>query len=97
MIASDGWRLLPLYTYMSDTGVWRHRDGLPKPPASLLDADFTGSEPAPTTVPLDALDEYLEEAKEILSEAPLDDGMEPSLSTEAEELRWFPTPTEIGK
>ena len=97
MIASDGWRLLPLYTYETETGVWRHRDGLPKPPASLLDADFTGSEAAPKTVSLDALDDYIEDAKRILSEAPLDDGIEQTLSTEAEELRWFPIPTEAGK
>ena len=97
MIASDGWRLLPLYTYEAETGVWRHRDGLPRPPASLLDADFSGSEPAPTTVSLDALDDYIEVAKRILSEAPLDDGIEQTLSTQAEELRWFPTPTEAGK
>lgn len=97
MIASDGWRLLPLYTYEAETGVWRHRDGLPRPLASLLDADFTGSEPAPTTVSLDALDDYIEVAKRILSEAPLDDGIEQTLSAQAEELRWFPTPTEAGK
>lgn len=97
MIASDGWRLLPLYTYEAETGVWRHRDGLPRPPASLLDADFTGSEPAPKTVSLDALDDYIEVAKRILSEAPLDDGIEQTLSAQAEELRWFPTPTEVDK
>ncbi|MCZ6630237.1 MAG: aminotransferase class V-fold PLP-dependent enzyme [Actinobacteria bacterium] len=97
MIASDGWRLLPLYTYEVETGVWRHRDGLPRPPASLLDADFSGSEPPPMTVSLDALDDYIEVAKRILSEAPLDDGIEQTLSTQAEELRWFPTPTEAGK
>lgn len=97
MIASDGWRLLPLYTYEAETGVWRHRDGLPRPLASLLDADFTGSEPAPKTVSLDALDDYIEVAKRILSEAPLDDGIEQTLSAQAEELRWFPTPTEVDK
>jgi selenocysteine lyase/cysteine desulfurase len=97
MIASDGWRLLPLYTYETETGVWRHRDGLPKPPASLLDVDFTGSEDAPKTVSLDALHDYIEDAKRILSEAPLDDGIEQTLSTEAEDLRWFPIPTEAGK
>lgn len=101
MIASDGWRLLPLYTYESETGVWRHRDGLPKPPSSLNDVDFSGSERkpelAPTTAPVDSLEHYLEEAKRILSESPLDDGAGPSLSEEAEELRWFPTPMEVGK
>ena len=97
MIGSDGWRLLPLYTYEAESGIWRHRDGLPKPPKSLKDVDFDGAEPAPTTVSLDALDDYIEEAKRILSEAPLLDGIGQPLPTEAEELRWFPTPTEVGK
>ena len=97
MIGSDGWRLLPLYTYETESGIWRHRDGLPKAPMSLKDVDFDGAEPAPTTVSLDALDDYIEEAKKILSEAPLLDGIGQPLPTEAEELRWFPTPTEVGK
>ena len=97
MIGSDGWRLLPLYTYETESGIWRHRDGLPKAPMSLKDVDFDGAEPAPTTVSLDALDDYIEEAKRILSEAPLLDGIGQPLPTEAEELRWFPTPTEVGK
>ena len=97
MIGSDGWRLLPLYTYEAESGIWRHRDGLPKPPKSLKDVDFDGAEPAPATVSLDALDDYIEEAKRILSEAPLLDGIGQPLPTEAEELRWFPTPTEVGK
>ena len=97
MIGSDGWRLLPLYTYETESGIWRHRDGLPKAPMSLKDVDFDGTEPAPTTVSLDALDDYIEEAKRILSEAPLLDGIGQPLPTEAEELRWFPTPTEVGK
>jgi len=97
MIGSDGWRLLPLYTYETESGIWRHRDGLPKAPMSLKDVDFNGAEPAPTTVSLDALDDYIEEAKRILSEAPLLDGIGQPLPTEAEELRWFPTPTEVGK
>ena len=97
MIGSDGWRLLPLYTYEAESGIWRHRDGLPKPPKSLKDVDFDGAEPAPATVSLDALDDYIEEAKRILSEAPLLDGIGQPLPTEAEELRWFPTPTEAGK
>jgi selenocysteine lyase/cysteine desulfurase len=96
LIASDGWRLLPMYTYETETGVWRHRDGLPKPPASLRGVDFDDSEPSPTTETIGVLSDYLATAKEILSEAPLDDGSSPALSEEAEELRWFPLPTEVG-
>jgi selenocysteine lyase/cysteine desulfurase len=95
MIANDGWRLLPLYTFEIESGVWRHRDGLPRPPASLEDIDFINDPPHPMTAPIENLDGYLEEAKRILSEAPLIDGSAPLLSDAAEELRWFPTPTEV--
>ena len=97
MVANDGWRLLPLYTYNIETGVWRHRDGLPKPPASLDHVDFESQLPDPGTAPIEELDTYLEAAKRILSEAPLGDGVGPILSKAAEELRWFPTPTEVGR
>ena len=97
MVANDGWRLLPLYTYNIETGVWRHRDGLPKPPASLDHVDFESQLPDPGTAPIEELDTYLEAAKRILSEAPLGDGAGPILSEAAEELRWFPTPTEVGR
>lgn len=98
LIANDGWRLLPLYTFDIATGVWRHTQGLPKPPASLRDVDFRGGPSAqkPTTVAIEALDGYLEEAKRVLGEAPLAGDPAPALSPEAENLRWFPTTTEIG-
>lgn len=97
MVANDGWRLLPLYTFDVASGVWRHRDGLPRPPASLDDIDFVSEAPTPMTAPVDELDDYLEEAKRILSEAPLVEGSSPLLSDAAEELRWFPTPTEVAQ
>lgn len=96
MIGNDGWRLLPLYTFETETALWRHRDGLPAPPANLRDVDFEQESPIPATAPITMLPEYLDEAKGILAEAPLNDGVSPSLSGEAEELRWFPTPMEVG-
>ena len=98
LVANDGWRLLPLYTFDIASAVWRHRDGLPKPPASLREADFIGLEhgPEPVTLPSTALEEHLEEAKRVLADAPLKGKTCPSLSPEAEELRWFPTPMEVG-
>lgn len=98
LVANDGWRLLPLYTYEISSGVWRHKNGLPKPPATLRDAAFdrTRTEPTPTTAPIEELSGYLEEAKRILAEAPLAGEAAPALSDEAEKLRWFPTPTEVG-
>lgn len=98
MVANDGWRLLPLYTYEIATGVWRHKDGLPRPPATLDEIDFTTDTGTgvPMTAPTEALPGYLEEAKRILAEAPLEPGPSPTLTPEAESLRWFPTPREVG-
>ena len=97
LVASDGWRLLPLYSFDPETALWRHRDGLPSPPASLTDVRF-GEEQTwedPQTAPIEMLDSYLEEAKRILSEAPIPGERPPELPPEAEELRWFPTPEEV--
>ncbi|MGH8916203.1 MAG: aminotransferase class V-fold PLP-dependent enzyme, partial [Acidimicrobiia bacterium] len=44
LVADQGWRLLPLYTYQAETALWRHRAGLPKPPTSLNDLDYGGGE-----------------------------------------------------
>ena len=97
MIANEGWKLLPLYTFEAATGIWRHRDGLPKPPMSLREFDPFGPPGAPVTEPESVLEKYLEEAKTIFDETPsLGDG-DPLLSEAAEELRWFPTPTEATR
>jgi hypothetical protein len=97
LIADQGWRLLPLYRYEPETALWQHRLGLPRPPTSLDDLDFTGSRviEAPLTAPLDDLDGYLVEARRILAAEPVRDGEAPDLGPEAEELRWFPNPAEV--
>ncbi|HWL48474.1 MAG TPA: aminotransferase class V-fold PLP-dependent enzyme, partial [Acidimicrobiia bacterium] len=96
LVADQGWRLLPQYTYEPDTAVWRHRDGLPKPPTSLADLDFAGGglEP-PMTAPIGDLGAYLAEAKRILAEEPETGGASPDLGAAGESLRWFPNPAEI--
>jgi len=98
LVANEGWRLLPLYTFDTPTAVWRHRDGLPRPPATLGEVDFLSDDrsPSPTTLAITALADHLAEAKRLLAEAPVAGGMSPRLSPEAEQLRWFPTPTEVG-
>jgi selenocysteine lyase/cysteine desulfurase len=98
LVADQGWRLLPLYTYEPDTALWRHRDGLPRPPTSLSDLDFSGGglEP-PMTAPIGALGEYLAEAKRILAEEPESGGASPDLGSAGERLRWFPNPAEIER
>jgi hypothetical protein len=99
LIADQGWRLLPRYRYEPDTALWRHRDGLPRPPASLLDFEFSGETgpAAPLTAPIEDLDGYLTAAKQILSEPPAADGDSPDLGPEVERLRWFPNPAEVDE
>lgn len=97
LAANEGWRLLPLYTFDTSTAVWRHRDGLPKPPATLREADLLGVDrgPEPETLPLTALADHLAEAKRVLADSPIDGGDSPPLSAAAERLRWFPIPAEV--
>ena len=65
LIAAEGWRLLPHYEYEPATAVWRHRDGVPKPAASLVGIDFTSEDdPAgPSTAPITELKRYMDEAQ----------------------------------
>jgi hypothetical protein len=97
MVANQGWRLLPLYEYEPETAIWRHRDGLPKPPTSLHDAAFaTGAMlPLPRTAPIEELAAYLIDARQVLSQEPASVGDSPDLGPEVERLRWFPNPEEV--
>ncbi len=97
VVADQGWRLLPLYTYDAGTALWRHRDGLPKPASSLNDVDFKGiaTAPAPSTAPIEDLKVYLDEARRILGRDPETGGQFADLGPGAEELRWFPNPAEV--
>ena len=98
LVADQGWRLLPQYTYEPDTALWRHRDGLPKPPTSLTDLDFAGGGlEAPMTAPIGDLGAYLAEAKRILAEEPEPGGVAPDLGDAGERLRWFPNPAETER
>lgn len=97
LVANEGWRLLPQYRFEVENGIWRHHKGLPKPPATLHDVDFSdGDRPAPATEPMSRLNDYLEEGRQILMDAPLEGGESMALSSAGEDLRWFPTPQEVG-
>ena len=96
LVADQGWRLLPRYGYEPETALWRHRDGLPRPPTSLTDLDFDGDDAEPPqTAPLSELGAYLAEAKRILAEEPESGEAAPDLGPAAEGLRWFPNPAEV--
>ena len=98
LVADQGWRLLPLYTYDARSALWRHRDGLPKPASSLNDVDFRAiaTTPAPATAPIEDLEVYLDEARRILGRDPETGGQFADLGPGAEELRWFPNPAEVS-
>ena len=96
MVANDGWRLLPDYVYEERTALWRHKRGLPRPPATLNDVRFPPDPPAPATAGVEELGGYLEEAKVILAAGSVDAWAPPDLDEEAEALRWFPNPTEVS-
>jgi selenocysteine lyase/cysteine desulfurase len=105
LVASEGWRMLPLYAFDPASGLWRHRAGLPEPPASLRDIAYDGvgmHYPSHRhREPESRLAGYLAEARELLSRAPA------ALSANAapmtgptgpdfESLRWFLLPEEVA-
>lgn len=97
MLASNGWKLLPLYEFEQATAVWRHRDGLPKPPESLHSVVFGGTAAPPETIPIAGLADQLLQAQDLLEECAEASPIDSSLSGEAEELRWFPKPAEVSR
>src|SRR5439155_24150451 len=40
MVAADGWRLLPQYTFDVERGIWVHRDGPVEPPLRLRQVTY---------------------------------------------------------
>ena len=108
LVASEGWRLLPQYAFDPASGLWRHRAGLPEPPASLRDIayDSLGMHyPSHRHhEPESRLADYLAEAREILARPPAAvagtaPGAVPpaaSVGPDFESLRWFLLPEEVA-
>jgi selenocysteine lyase/cysteine desulfurase len=103
MIASDGWRLLPHYTFDPDTGEWRHIRHNPGGVMRLGEISYrTGKisyRSRHATEPEWALPNYLEEARRIIAAATEEfrtcDVVDPVCTPDFEELRWFPLPSEV--
>jgi hypothetical protein len=92
LLASEGYKLLPLYRFDPDSGLWQHRDATPDPPATLGDYGARQFRSAPES----ALAGQLEAARMLLSgtrrlTASADD---PAVSAAFERIRWFPLPNE---
>jgi selenocysteine lyase/cysteine desulfurase len=97
LIAAHGHRLLPDYRFDPHTGLWHHRNGVPRPPLRLSDLHYSPEGlrcPArPATVGEDALGGYLRQARDLLAAGPekIDDGPT-GLPEDFEALRWFHLP-----
>ena len=100
LIADQGWRLLPRYTFDPATALWNHVDRDPKTAMGLDDVAFTPDgvvhPDRRRSAPESALTGYLEEARRILSTAGPADVITPiPMSPDFEKLRWFPLPEEL--
>jgi selenocysteine lyase/cysteine desulfurase len=100
LIAENGYRLLPEYSFDPSTGLWRHRECPPAPAVRLSEVTYSegalqypASEPS---VPAASLQDCLDEARKLLETLPEpdSDGADESVrvSAEFERLRWFELP-----
>jgi selenocysteine lyase/cysteine desulfurase len=100
LVAEHGWRLLPHYRFEPQTALWRHRLGLPRPPLSLFEIDYSDGtlwHPGDRLHdPGHGYSDYLDEAHRLFATSPaLPDTVDDILDREAEALRWFALPHEV--
>lgn len=99
LIAETGARLLPDYRFEPTTGLWQHRrateEGIERLTDLVIGAEgFRQSRPAPASDGR-SLADHLAEARRILADGPTVEAPDgPELSTDFEQLRWFPLPAE---
>jgi selenocysteine lyase/cysteine desulfurase len=100
LVAREGWRLLPQYSFCPKSGQWRHRAGLPEPVMRLHDVDYTEGRmefrSRHATEPASALRKYIDDAKAVFAacaEVPCERA---AMSADFEHLRWFPLPDEAS-
>jgi selenocysteine lyase/cysteine desulfurase len=98
LTATDGYRLLPDYRFDPHTGLWRHRNGPPRPPLRLSGLRYApdGAMRTPARRPRvgeESLAGYVHQARDLLAARPdhIDDGPT-GLAEDFEALRWFPLP-----
>ena len=105
LIATDGWKFLPDYTFCPETGLWRHRRGRPDATMRLADVTYrTGRmefRSRHATEPESALAGYLDDARRLVAAvgagaAAPRDCTDAERTADFEALRWFPLPTEVA-
>jgi selenocysteine lyase/cysteine desulfurase len=99
LVARDGWRMLGLYRFEADRGLWVHRRGPIEPPMRLSQVSYgaDGEMRFPRhghTAPESALKAYLEEGASLLRATTPPDLSGPArkVSPDFEHLRWFDLP-----
>ena len=103
LVANEGWRLLPAYTFEPASGLWRHRDASTGARLSLHDIAFGNDGLAFPEFRrhegTDRLGHYLAEARQLLAATgPSDTAPEAlELSDDFEHLRWFHLPEELQR
>jgi selenocysteine lyase/cysteine desulfurase len=106
MVAADGWRLLPQYSFDAATGLWRHGGGLAEPPLSLDDVSYADGRMRFSAhrhrEPETRLADYLAEARGLFATpppplaSPVEESRSLDVGPDFETLRWFWLPHEIA-
>jgi len=100
LVATDGWKFLPDYTFCPETGLWRHRRGRPDATMRLADVTYrTGRmefRSRHATEPESALAGYLDDARRLVAAVGAGAAAVAERTTDFEALRWFPLPTEVA-
>ena len=105
IVATHGYKLLPLYEFERTTGKWHHRRGRSEPALRLTDLSYRQGQLSyrsrHATEPEWVLESYLDEAlavceraAETVSQVDIEDR---PLSPDFEHLRWFPLPAEVAR
>jgi len=98
-IADHGWKLLRLYEFEPETGLWLHGERSQVAALRFDDLSYKSGrlecDSVPLTEPVSVLPGYLEQARELVAgteSGGQDTGARSELSDEFEALRWFPIP-----
>ncbi len=98
-IAVEGWKLLPLYDFEAETGLWHHSERPQQAALGFDDLSYLDGgldyDSVRLTEPISILESYLDQAREVVAgieSSPQIAEQGTALSDELESLRWFPLP-----
>ncbi|HQA30068.1 MAG TPA: aminotransferase class V-fold PLP-dependent enzyme [Propioniciclava tarda] len=98
LVAREGYKLLPDYTFDAHSGLWHHRSGTAEPPLRLAQVTYAadGAMTYPlhdTTAGVEVLAGYLEQARQVFAAASEELEAPASVDADFDELRWFALPS----